>query len=89
MTREDWNSTDPLWERIMSDDDEHGGNMASGQRQVRVSVQRRKDGMVTVDLKLIGWDPKYLVSLGHQPTDQARIANRIAAAVYEAYGTGE
>ncbi len=57
--------------------------------EIRVMAQEREDGRITVTVRLIGWEPKYLTSLGHQPTEQARIANRIALEVYDVYGVKE
>ncbi len=55
--------------------------------EINVMAQGRADGRITVTVRLIGWEPSHLTSLGHQPLMQSRIANRIALEVYEHFGS--
>lgn len=63
--------------------------MATAVSEVRVQAQKRKDGLVTVTVKLVGWQPETLTSLVQRPIVTARIASRIALAVYEIFGTSD
>ena len=57
--------------------------------RINVMAQERKDGNVTVTVRLIGWDPSILTSLVQRPVLTARLVSRIALAVYDVFGTPE
>lgn len=53
---------------------------------IRVQVQKRRDGRLTVRVDLVGWDPNVLTSLEQRPMQSSRIIARIALKVYELFG---
>ncbi len=67
-----------------------GGEILAERTEVlTVHAEARKDGKVTVTVRLIGWDPGVLTSLQQRPTLKSRISSRIALAVYEIFGESD
>ncbi len=54
---------------------------------VQVAAGDEEESVVTV--RLVGWGPAFLMSLGQLPTEQARLANHIALKVHDAYESAE
>ncbi len=54
-------------------------------REVNVTVRIINDEQASVTVKLLVWSSDILKGLGHNLSEQARVANHIALKVHDAY----